>query len=118
MRRSRRVREYFDRIPRVEGQLIVWWPRGLWEPEAVQSMAETLSVVGAFDALDDPVPHAKTVYATLPAEGLRRSFSHAQLLDVLDSIRSSGASRAFVSIESEQSVREARLLQALSEGRA
>jgi hypothetical protein len=55
---------------------------------------------------------------TLTAEGFRRSFSHAQLLEVLDKLRRSDASRAFVSIESPHSFREASLLQALSEGRA
>ncbi|HSN82139.1 MAG TPA: DUF72 domain-containing protein [Polyangiales bacterium] len=110
-----RVREYFERIPRTEGRLIVWRPTGLWEPEAVQQMADKLSILGGFDAVDDPVPSAEVVYATLVAEGLRRSFSHAQLLDVIDKLRHSDASRAFVTIESPQSFREARLLQALSE---
>ena len=112
-----RLREYFARMPRTEGRLIVWKPRGLWEPETLQTMANTLSVVGGFDAVDDPVPGANVVYASLLAEGLRRSFSHAQLLDVLDKLQSSAASRAFVTIESSQSFPEARLLQALSEGR-
>jgi len=112
-----RLREYFDRIPRAEGRLIVWRPTGLWEPETVQTMANTLSLVGGFDAVDDPAPHADVLYTSLLAEGLRRSFSHALLLDVLDKLQSSGASRAYVTIESGQSFREARLLQALSEGR-
>jgi hypothetical protein len=80
-------------------------------------MASSLSVVGAFDAVDDPVPDTDVVYASLLAEGLRRSFSHAQLLEVLDKLQSSTASRAFVTIASGQSFQEARLLQALSEGR-
>ena len=80
-------------------------------------MATTLSVIGGFDAVDDPVPSSDVVYGSLLAEGLQRSFSHAQLLEVLDKLQSSGASRAFVTIESGQSFREARLLQALSEGR-
>jgi uncharacterized protein YecE (DUF72 family) len=112
-----RLREYFARIPRAEDRLIVWRPGGLWEPETVQTMATTLSVIGGFDAVDDPVPSSDVVYGSLLAEGLQRSFSHAQLLDVLDKLQSSGASRAFVTIESGQSFREARLLQALSEGR-
>lgn len=112
-----RLRDYFARIPRTDERLIVWKPAGLWEPETVQAMARTLSVVGGFDAVDDPAPDADVVYASLLAEGLRRSFSHAHLLDVLDNIKRSGASRAFVTIESGQSFREARLLQALSEGR-
>jgi uncharacterized protein YecE (DUF72 family) len=112
-----RLRDYFARIPRTDERLIVWKPTGLWEPETVQAMARTLSVVGGFDAVDDPAPDADVVYASLLAEGLRRSFSHAHRLDVLDNIKRSGASRAFVTIESGQSFREARLLQALSEGR-
>ncbi|KPK16547.1 MAG: hypothetical protein AMJ62_04895 [Myxococcales bacterium SG8_38] len=111
-----RLREYFEKLPRMEGRLIVWRPTGLWEPDALQHIAYKLSILGGFDAVDDPVPSTDVVYATLVAEGLRRSFSQAQLLDVLDRLRRSKASRAFVTIESPQSFREARLLQALSEG--
>ena len=112
-----RLREYFGRIERVEGRLVVWKPTGLWEPETVQSMARSLSAVGGIDAIDDPAPDTDPIYASLLAEGLRRSFSHAQLLEVLDKLQSSRAARAFVTVESGQSFREARLLQALSEGR-
>ena len=112
-----RLREYFGRIPRAEDRPVVWRPSGLWEPETVQTMASVLSVVGGFDAIDDPAPSSDVLYTSLLAEGFRRSFSHALLLEVLDKLQSSGASRAFVTIESGQSFREARLLQALSEGR-
>ena len=112
-----RLSAYFARVPRAEGRLIVWRPTGLWEPETVQTMANTLSLVGGFDAVDDPAPDADVLYTSLLAEGLRRSFSHALLLEVLDKLQSSSASRAYVTIESGQSFREARLLQALSEGR-
>ena len=95
----------------------MWWPTGLWEPETVQAMASVLSVVGGFDAIDDPAPSSDVLYTSLLAEGFRRSFSHALLLEVLDKLQSSGASRAYITIESGQSFREARLLQALSEGR-
>lgn len=111
-----RLREYFACVPRAEGRVVVWRPTGLWEPESRQGMADSLSVVGGFDAIDDPAPLADVLYAFLRAEGLRRSFSHAQLLEVLDKLEDSGASRAFVSIESDQSFREAQLLQSLSEG--
>lgn len=111
-----RLREYFARVPRTEGTVVVWRPTGLWEPESLQNMADSLSVVGAFDALDDPAPEGDVLYASLRAEGIRRSFSHALLLDVVNKLRSSGATRAFVSIESGQSFREASLLQSLCEG--
>lgn len=116
-RDRQRLRDYFARVPRAEGRFIVWKPTGLWEPDAVQAMAGSLSVLGGFDAVDDPAPEADVVYGSLLAEGLRRSFSHAQLVEVLDKLQSSGATRAFVTIESGHSFREARLLQALSEGR-
>ncbi len=111
-----RLREYFGRLPRVEGQIITWKPAGLWEPDTVQAMARELSVVGGFDAIDDPAPDGDVLYSSLIAEGLRRSFSHALLLDVYDKLRTSRASRAFVTLESGQSFREARLLQGLAEG--
>ena len=111
-----RLRDYFARVPRAEGRMVVWRPTGLWEPESLQNMADSLSVVGGFDAIDDPVPDADVLYASLRAEGLRRSFSHAQLLEVVDKLEHSSAVRTFVSIESGQSGREAKLLQSLSEG--
>ena len=117
-RDKERLRQYFAEIPRTGGRSIVWRPTGLWEAAMLQRMASELSIIGGIDAIDDPVPSADVVYATLVAEGLRRSFSHAQLIDVLEKLRDSDASRAFVTIDSAQSFREARLLQALSEGRA
>ena len=111
-----RLRAYFDRLPRREGLTIVWRPTGLWEVEAVQAMSRSLAVAGGFDAVDDPVPQGGIVYGSLLAEGLRRSFSHAQLLDVVDKLHGSEADRAYVTVDSPQSFREARLLQALYEG--
>jgi uncharacterized protein YecE (DUF72 family) len=113
-----RLREYFAKIPRAAGRSIVWRPAGLWEAAALQALARELSLIGGFDALDDPVPRTDIVYATLVAEGLRRSFSYALLVEVLEKLGASQASRAYVTIESPQSFREARLLQTLSEGRA
>ncbi|MDH3200749.1 MAG: hypothetical protein OEM15_07640 [Myxococcales bacterium] len=115
-RDRQRLREYFARVPRAEDRVVVWRPSGLWEPELRQGMADSLSAIGGFDAIDDPAPREDVLYASLRAEGLRRSFSHALLLEVLEKLEHSGASRAFVSIESRQSFREAQLLQSLSEG--
>ena len=112
-----RLREYFSRLPRREGLRIAWRPSGLWEPDTVQRVARQMSVIGAFDAVDDPAPSGDVIYGSLLAEGLRRSFSHAQLLDVIDKLHDANAGRAYVTVESPQSFREARLLQALYEGR-
>ncbi|MGB5810622.1 MAG: DUF72 domain-containing protein [Polyangiales bacterium] len=111
-----RLRAYMEQLRAIEGTKIVWRPRGLWEPDAVQRMANTLGVIGGFDGIDDPVPSSSTIYVSLQAEGMRRSFSHAQLLDLLDKITATDPDAAFVSIESAQSVREAQLLQGLVVG--
>ncbi len=79
-------------------------------------MAESLGVIAAFDAVDDPVPAGDVLYAGLRAEGFRRAFSHAQLDQVAATLELSDASRAYVSIESPQSFREATLLKSLAEG--
>jgi len=115
-RDRQRLRDYFGALTTAATCAIVWRPTGLWEPAVVQSMAVSLSIIGGFDPIDDPVPSSDLVYGSLVAEGLRRSFSHAQLLDVLDALHSSAVERAFISIDSPQSFREARLLQSLSEG--
>lgn len=111
-----RLQAYFDRVPRREGTTVVWRATGLWEPDEARAMAAKMAVLAGFDAVDDPVPAGSTAYASLAAEGLRRSFSHAMLLDVHEKLLSSGAARAFVSIDSEHSFREASLLQSFSEG--
>ena len=108
-----RLMEYFARVPRAEGRLLVWRATGLWEPKPLQKMSESMSVVGGFDPVDDPAPGGTCLYACLEAEGLRRSFSHAQLMDVADKIRVTSAERAFVTISSPRSFREAVLLQSL-----
>lgn len=113
-----RVRAYFGKLSLPETCRAVWHPTGLWEPAAVQAMARSMSILGGFDAIDDPVPDRETVYGLLRAEGLRRSFSHAQLLEVLDKLRATSVERAYLTIESPQCFREACLLRALAEGKA
>ena len=112
------MRAYVRDLSLHEGCVLVWRSSGLWEPEATRAMARSLGIVAAFDAIEDPVPPGELAYGSLRAEGFRRTFSHAELAQVLAKLEASGASRAFVSIDSPQSFREARLLQALSEGRA
>ena len=111
-----RLRHFFERFPRREGSSVVWRATGLWEPDTLQSAARSFGVIGGFDGLDDPVPEGDLVYASLRAEGLRRSFSHAVLADVVDRLRESTATRAYVAIQSKQSVREARLFDTIAVG--
>ena len=111
-RRDRdRLSEYFARLPRTDQRIIVWRPKGLWEPAAVQDLASSLSVVGGFDPLDDPQPSGRQCYGSLFAEGFRQSFSPSQLQQVAEKMR--GAEEAFVSISSARSFDEARLLQSI-----
>ena len=111
-----RLRRFVDRIPRREGTEIVWRAGGLWEFEAVQSLSNPLGIIGAFDPIDDPAPDGDVIYGALLAEGLRRSFSHALLLDVIDGLLGCEAKRAYLTIDSPQSFREARLLRSILEG--
>jgi uncharacterized protein YecE (DUF72 family) len=108
-----RLVDYFGRVPRAEGRILVWRATGLWEPGPLQRLSESMAVLGGFDPVDDPPPRTPFLYGCLEAEGLRRSFSHAQLVDVADKIRAASAERAFVTISSPQSFREAQLLQSL-----
>ena len=111
-----RLRRFIDRLPRREETEIVWRAGGLWEFEAVQSLASSLGVIGAFDPIDDPAPEGDVIYGALVAEGLRRSFSHALLLEVIDGLFACEAKRAYLTIDSPQSFREARLLRSILEG--
>ncbi len=108
-----RLTEYFAQVPRAEGRVLVWRATGLWEPGPLQKMSESISVLGGFDPVDDPPPRGPCLYGCLEAEGLRRSFSHAQLMDVADTIRGASPERAFITISSPQSFKEAQLLQSL-----
>ena len=110
-----RLRHYVARLPRLDGTRIAWRPSGLWEPESVRRLAASLGVLPGFDPIDDPTPDGDVVYGSLFAEGLRRSFSHAALLDVVDNISVSAARAAYITIDSPQAFREARLLQSLVE---
>jgi hypothetical protein len=115
-RDRKRLRDYISRLPRPSGMRIAWRPSGLWEPESVRAFARTSDVLPGFDPVDDPAPDDVVIYGSLFAEGLRRSFSHALLLDVVDNVASSAAATAYITIDSPQSFREARLLQSLVEG--
>ena len=115
-RDRQRLRDFIARLPRPDGTTIAWRASGLWEPDAVERLARGLDVLPGFDPVDDPAPAGSILYGSLVAEGLRRSFSHALLLDVIDSVASSSAEVAYVTIDSSQSFREAKLLQTLAEG--
>lgn len=113
-----RLRGFVAALPDLGGARLVWRATGLWEPDTLQSMAKSLGVIGGFDGVDDPVPSSDVVYAGLQAEGLRRSFSHAVLADLLQALIGSGTREAYVAVESNHAVREATLLQSLFEGAA
>lgn len=113
--RSRdRLQAYFERFTRREDQTLVWSPTGLWEPDTVQHIAKRNGILGAIDAIDDPVPEGQVVYATMVARGARQSFSHQDLDLVAHRLAQSGASKTFVVIDSNRSFQEASLLHTIA----
>lgn len=115
-RDRQRLRDYVARLPRPDGVAVAWRASGLWEQDSVERLARDLDVLPGFDPVDDAPPAGTVIYGSLVAEGLRRSFSHALLLDVIDSVASSSAEVVYVTIDSPQSFREAKLLHSLAEG--
>ena len=94
---------------------IVWSAAGLWEPSTHRRVATELQLIAGFDPVETGATNDDTLYASLIAEGLRRSFAHALLSDALCTLtRSGSATKAYVAIESPASFREAQLLQSLA----
>ena len=109
-----RLQTYFERFPRIDGQILVWHPTGLWEADAAQEAAARMQVVGAVDALEESPPSGPVTYSTLVARGARQSFSHHDLEGVVHKLAGAGVHEAFVAIDSPRSFQEATLLQTLA----
>lgn len=111
-----RLERLFQQIDQGDDRKLAWRPTGLWEPETVQQLAARCGVLAGFDPLEDPTPTVDPLYGSLVAEGFRRSFSHALLGDVATLVQASGATQAYITIASNQSFQEAKLLQSLLQG--
>lgn len=98
------------------GRRIVIAPRGLWEPEHAEPFAARIGASYGFDPLEHDAPQGELVYARVRPMGARPRLTEGHLAQIAERIAQSGAERAYVSIESEQCIRESkRLLQAFGE---
>ncbi len=111
-----RLAAYFALLPRAEGRDLVWSPRGLWEREEVERLADREGVLAAFDPLEDPIPEGPVLYARLRTIGARSRISSGMLVDVVERLAETEADEAFVAIESPRSFKEAAALQAVAAG--
>jgi uncharacterized protein YecE (DUF72 family) len=72
-----RLKRFFESIERLEGCRLVWDPRGLWETETCQSIADDLELV-LCDSGDDPMrplqpnSYLKLRHASLGSDDLER----------------------------------------------
>lgn len=96
---------------RPTGRTLIIAPRGLWEPEHAVPFAEKIGAVYGFDPLEHDAPEGELVYARIRPMGARPRLTDGHLAQVAERIVVSGCERAFISIESEQCVRESKRLQ-------
>ena len=99
--------KYIERL-KPSGRVIVFAPRGLWQPEQAEPFVDGLGVTYGFDPLEDDAPHADVVYARVRPMGARARLSDGHLLKILERIM--GRKEAYVSFESEHGLRSAKRL--------
>jgi hypothetical protein len=107
------VRAFCDRL-RSPDRLLVWAPAGLWEPAAARKLATELGVEYGFDPLEHPA-RGDRVYARVRGVGARSRITEGMMMAIEQTIASSGAAEAYVTIESPRSVREATRLRTMLE---
>lgn len=95
---------------------LVWAPTGLWDSDLARPFAQKSGVIYAYDPLEDDPPAGTLHYASLRALGFRQRFSDGVLYELVERLEENGAERAYVSLESPHSFKEAQLLQALAAG--
>jgi hypothetical protein len=104
-RDSELLAQFLERL-RPTGRTLVIAPRGLWEPEHAQPLAERIGAIYGFDALEHDAPPGELIYARVRPMGARPRLTEGHLAQIAERITSSDAGQAYVSIESAQSVRE------------
>lgn len=97
---------------RPTGRVIVIAPRGLWEPEYAVPYAERIGATYGFDPLEHDAPEGKLVYGRVRPMGARPSLTEGHIAQMAERLASAECEQAFVSIESDQCVREAKRLAA------
>ena len=106
---------FIDRL-RPTGRALVIAPRGLWEPEHGEPFARQHGVIYGFDPLEHDAPEGDIVYGRVRPMGARPRLTEGHLAQIAERLTASSAEQAYVSIESEQCVREVkRISRQLSE---
>jgi hypothetical protein len=102
---------------RPTGRTIVIAPRGLWEPEHGVPFAERIGAVYGFDPLEHDAPEGTPlVYGRVRPMGARPRLTEGHLAQIAERMQGAECERAYVSIESDSCVRDAkRLSKALAE---
>jgi hypothetical protein len=108
--RDRELLANFCERLRPTGRTLVLAPRGLWEPEHAIPFAAQLGAVYGFDALEHDAPAGTVAYARVRPMGARPRLTEGHLAQIAERLANSGAERAYVSLESEQCVREVKRL--------
>jgi hypothetical protein len=95
---------------RPTGKTLVISPRGLWEPEHAVPFAAQIGAVYGFDPLEHDAPEGELVYARVRPMGARPRLTDGHLAQIAERIVDAGSERAYISIESEQCIRETKRL--------
>jgi hypothetical protein len=107
--------DFVERL-RPTGRILVVAPRGLWEPEHGAAFAKQTNTVYGFDPLESDAPEGDIVYARIRPMGARPRLTEGHLAQVAERLLRAGAEQAFVTIEADQPLRDAkRLLKLLAE---
>ena len=104
-----RLAAFVERL-RPTGRTLVIAPRGLWEPEHAVPFAAECGAVYGFDPLEHDAPGGEFVYGRVRPMGARPRLTDGHLAQIAERVAESGASRAYVSIESDQCARSAKRL--------
>lgn len=112
------LREYVQRLPRVEDRDYVWLPQGVWEAADAQAVCAELGLCYGCDPLESKPGKGDVAYATLRALGHRASFSTAALSDAIANTLRHEPATAFMSVDAERAFDIARRLRKLTESSA
>lgn len=97
-----------------DATLLAWEPRGVWEAEDAQRLAQKLDVLLVVDPLRDPTPPGPVFYGRLRALGETRSFGTSMLERVVVAV---GVRRdAYVVIETQSALAECKRLRTILHG--
>ena len=107
--------DFAERL-RPTGRILVVAPRGLWEPEHGSAFAQQTDTVYGFDPLESDAPEGDVVYARIRPMGARPRLTEGHLAQVAERLLTPEAEQAYVAIDSDQPLRDAkRLLKLLAE---